>query len=69
MEWVDGMPYVFLGRTGEADESGGGGGRGPRISFLSVLAGLHIVQGRTVWRSTKRIKASIEERLRYLNWW
>lgn len=66
---MDGIPYVFLGRTGEADESGGGGGRGPLISFLSALAVLHIVQGRTVWSSTKRIKALVEERLRYLNWW
>lgn len=66
---MDGIPYVFLGRTGEADESGGGGGRGPRIRFLSALAVLHIVQGRTVWSSTKRIEVLVEERLRYLNWW
>lgn len=51
---MDGMPYVFLGRTGEADESGGGGGRGPRMSFFSALAVLYVVQVRAVWNPTKR---------------
>lgn len=41
---MDGMPYVFLGRTGEADESGGGGGRGPRMSSFIAFAVLYIVQ-------------------------